>query len=403
MIAVLLAMTAATAAMAVTTGKTHAQDASTREAIEQRLTQIKAQIAEDERHLSETTEVEQASLETLEEIDRQVTMHAELVRTYGQRNRQIAHEMDTLRTVLDGLLVELEDLRSTYRSRAIHAYKYGRMHDLVLIASAESINQMLVRARYLRRFAQQRKRRFDAIRTASDEISQRRQALRAALTDNDRLLNEEQEQQQKLSRLRQSRHRVIADLREERSTLEESLEAKRAAAAALENRIREIIAAAESRRRTPGAADADATMAYAALSGSFLENHGNLPWPVRGVLRAPFGDIVNPVHGTKTPNPGIIIDTPESAEVRAVFDGYVIDVSVLPEFGKYVVIEHGAYKSVYSNFSVTYVAEGEEIGIGQRIGLAGTRTEPKGKALFFALFKDGSPVDPYPWLSSRYP
>ena len=371
-----------------------------RQATRQRLAELKAQIAEDQQHLSETTQAEQASLKTLEQLDRQIALRKELVRNYGRRMQQISGEMGALRTTLSSLGNELETLKNQYRSRAAHAYKHGRMHDLALIASSKSINQMLVRVRYLHRFAQQRRGRLAEIHATQKETEERNEELKDILDDNERLLDEERSEQQNLERLHQSRTRVISDLRTTRSTIEQSLETKRAAARDLENRIRELIAATD-RDRLRAREDLATAEEYAALSGSFLENRGQLPWPVKGVMREPFGDTVNPVYGTKTRNPGIIIEAPSSAEVRAVFDGRIIDISVLPEYGRYVVIEHGVYKSVYSNFSDTFIAEGDPVRTGQAIGRAGTPDEPKGTALFFALFKEGSPIDPSPWLVVR--
>lgn len=371
-----------------------------RQATRQRLAELKAQIAEDKQRLSETTEAEQASLKTLEQLDRQIALRNELVRNYGRRMNQISREMGALRNTLSSLESELETLKAQYRNRAAHAYKYGRMHDLALIASSKSINQMLVRVRYLHRFAQQRRNRLTEIQTTQEETEERNAQLEDILVDNERLLEEERSEQRNLERLHQNRTRVISDLRATRSMIEQSLERKRAAARDLENRIRELIAAAD-RDRLRAREDMATVEEYAALSGSFLENRGQLPWPVKGVMREPFGDTVNPVYGTKTHNPGIIIETPSSAEVRAIFDGRIIDISVLPEYGRYVVIEHGAYKTVYSNFSDTFIAEGDLVETGQVIGQAGTPDEPKGTALFFALFKEGSPVDPSPWLAVR--
>ncbi len=371
-----------------------------RQATRQRLAELKAQIAEDQQRLSENTQAEQASLKTLEQLDRQIALRKELVRNYGLRMQQISGEMGALRTTLSSLERELETLKTQYRSRATHAYKHGRMHDLALIASSKSINQVLVRVRYLHRFAQQRRDRLTEIRTTQEETEQRNEQLKDILADNERLLGEERSEQQSLERLHQSRTRMISDLRATRSTIEKSLENKRVAARDLENRIRELIAATD-RDRLRAREDLATAEEYAALSGSFLENRGQLPWPVQGVMREPFGDTVNPVYGTRTRNPGIIIETPSSAEVRAIFEGRIIDISVLPEYGRYVVIEHGVYKSVYSNFSDTFITEGDLVQTGQVIGQAGTPDEPKGTALFFALFREGSPIDPSPWLVVR--
>lgn len=377
------------------------QGASRQDETEQRLQDLKAQIEEDRRLLSETEEAERATVETLEQLDRQITLRKELIRNYRRRVQQITYEMDTLRTALNQLEGELNELKRQYQGRAKHAYKYGRMHDLALILSAKSINQMLIRVQYLHRFTRQRRERLVDIREAGSELRERRIELEEMLATNEQLLDEQEREQQDLEQLQQSRQRVLADLKQQGNTLEQSLERKQAAASELENRIRELTAAASSRRRIREAADPAAAAAYAELSGDFEDNRGRLPWPSRGVVSESFGNVVNPTYGTTTPNPGIVIETPASAEVRSVFEGQVIDVSILPEFGTYVVIEHGAYKSVYSNFSMTYVTEGDRVTAGQVVGRAGTDAEPKGKAVFFGLFKDGSPIDPRPWLRAQ--
>ena len=373
----------------------------TRQATEERLTQLKAQIEEDQRRLTETTEAERATMETLQNLDRQIALREELIRNYRRRVRQITHESDTLRYSLSQLESDLGRLKRQYQTRAKHAYKYGRMHDLALILSAQSINQMLIRVRYLHHFADKRRDRLSAIVRAGEDLRSRRADLEQMLTRNEQLLREAEQEQRNLGKLTRSRREVITELRQQRSTIERSIEESQTAARELENRIRELTAAASARRRVAEAANPRAAEEFIEMTGSFQQNRGRLPWPSPGVVREPFGDIINPVYGTKTPNPGVIIETPASAEVRAIFDGQVIDVSILPEYGTYVVIEHGEYKSVYSNFSMTYVAEGDRVKAGQIVGRAGTDAEPKGKAVFFALFKQGLPINPVPWLSQR--
>ena len=213
------------------------------------------------------------------------------------------------------------------------------------------------------------------------------------------LLQEAQKEQQKMQRLQRNRQGVIRDLRTQKSTLSEELTQKRAAASEFERRIRDVIASEGARRRAE--ANPQDEVDFAGLTGSFFSNKGTLPWPASGVIVEPFGEVVNPVHGTSTPNPGVLIATSPQAEVRAVFDGIVLSVSVIPEFGRYVAIEHGEYQSVYSNFSMIYVSEGMRVTAGQVIGRAGTDAEPKEAGLFFGLFKDGTPFDPRAWLRAQ--
>ena len=118
-------------------------------------------------------------------------------------------------------------------------------------------------------------------------------------------------------------------------------------------------------------------------------------------MTQPYGEIVNPELGTRTPNPGIFIETGPAEAVEAVFEGRVISVDIIPDYGTYVIVEHGAYHTVYSNFSLLYIRKGDDVAAGQMIGRAGTEAEPKGAGVFFALFKDGNGIDPKPWLAAR--
>lgn len=379
----------------------YGQSENDRTAIERRLRALREQIRQEEARLSETVQTEQATLQTLENLERQIAIRRELVRSYRQRMEQLAQTIDSLQQAARLLSQEIETLKAQYRQRALHAYKYGRMHDLALLLSAESINQMLIRARYLGRFARQRRAKLEAIQQATAQLEVRRQELLAARQETAELLQEAEAERQRLARLEQERRRVIQALRTQRVSLEQSLAQKRQAAQELESRIQALLAAERERQRAREAADPRAAVAFAELSGSFEQNRGRLPWPAEGAVIEPFGDIVNPVYGTRTPNPGILIGTAPQAEVRAVFDGRVIAVDAMPEYGTYILIQHGEYQTFYSNLSLVYVSIGQEVRAGQVIGRAGTDAEPKRAGVFFSLFRGGEVLNPTPWLRPR--
>ncbi len=376
-----------------------AQASEDRASTEQRLRELRQQIAQGEQQLSETLQAEQASLQTLKSLDRELAIRKELTSNYQTRLSELADESDSLRTSLDQLEVDLAVLKQQYRRRAIHAYKYGRLHDLALILSANSINQMLVRVRYLNRFADQRRKKLDDFQEAVTALEDRRTKLVETRVQTQLLLQEAQKEQQNMQRLQQNRQGVIRQLQNQRTVIAEELDKNREAASAFEGRIRDLIAAETARRRANATPQSEVD--FAGLSGSFMNNKGRLPWPASGVVVEPYGELVNPVHGTTTPNPGMLIATKPQAEIRSVFDGSVLSVSVIPEFGTYIAISHGEYQSVYSNFSMVYVAEGTAVTAGQVIGRAGTDAEPKQAGIFFGLFKDGIPFNPMPWLRSR--
>ena len=385
-----IAFLATALVFASATQRVYAQETEAVDATRQRLEELRSMLAQDEDKLSTARTRTQAGLQELDRYNREIAIRRELVSTYRQRQEELTALSDSLQTRIDAAQSDLDRLRSEYGRRATHAYKYGRMHSIALILSSESINQMLVRVRYLRRFADQRRTRLEAIQAAAEMLETERRRIDQTHRQTDELIANAQREESELQRLIGERQSAIGRLRRAEANLRGAIEERQAAVAELETRLSRMISASRGEAGpTPGGPD---------LTGPFEENRGSLPWPALGVVREPFGEFVNPELGTRTPNPGIFIATSAQAAVRSVFEGHVISVDIMPDFGTYVIIQHGDYHSVYGNFSVLFVGQGQAIQSGQEIGRSGTEAEPKGEGLFFAIFKDGQPIDPTPWL-----
>ena len=374
---------------------------------QQRLQTLQEQIQQQQSRLEKTAEAAESSQQKLEELQREIALREELVATYQQRLRQLRGERQQVQDTLQTLEDRLNALRSEYQSRARHAYMYSRVPDLALILASRSVNQMLVRIQYLQRFAQQRQEQRAGIQSATEDIEASRTELAEKRERTERLLAEARTERENLEALEADRQAVIADLRSRRSELQSEIEEKQAQAQQLEQQIQllsEKIArrsdASAPEATTEGARDASE---WADLSTSFEENRGALPWPAEGAITEGFGNRVDPVHGTETYHPGILIATNPESEVRAVYRGTVRGVDFVPGYGTYLVIRHGEYLSVYSNFSTLYVAEGETVEAGEVIGEAGTEAEPRGPGIFFAVFdrSQNTSVDPTGWLAAQ--
>ncbi len=378
-----------------------------RSATQQRLQTLQKQIQQQQQRLQKTAEAAESSQQRLDELQREIALREELVATYQQRLRQLKGERQQVQDTLQTLQDRLDALRNEYQSRARHAYMYSRVPDLALILASRSVNQMLVRVQYLQRFAQQRQDQRASIQSATEEIEASRSALAEKRERTERLLAEARIERENLEALEADRREVIADLRSRRSELESEIEEKQAQAQQLEKQIQLL---SEKIARRSDAAGSEATAdggrdasEWADLSASFEDNRGALPWPAEGAITEGFGNRVDPVHGTETYHPGILIATNPESEVRAVFRGTVRGVDFVPGYGTYLVIRHGEYLSVYSNFSSLYVAEGETVEAGEVIGEAGTEAEPRGPGIFFAVFdrSQNTSVDPTGWLAAQ--
>ncbi|MEM8487355.1 MAG: peptidoglycan DD-metalloendopeptidase family protein [Bacteroidota bacterium] len=373
---------------------------TTREVTEKRLRALQDQMTLDVIRISETEELERATLQTLADLDREIAVREELIETNQTLLRQIERSRDSLRTSMNELEKELGSHREQYQRRAIHAYKYGRLHDVALILAAESINQMLIRIRYLRRFADQRRGRLSQIITATNTIKSRQEEMEANVAEAEQLISGAVSEQAELKGLRGTRNKVISELKRQRADLQNDLEEKQQEADELESMIRRIIAGENSARSRAAANPVDAA-ANAQISSAFLANKGALIWPANGAVIEPFGEVVNPVYGTVTLNPGILISTTSSAEVLAVFDGEVVDIYPMPEFGNVITISHGDFTTLYGNMSIVYAPAGSEVRAGQMVGRAGTDAQPKGNAVFFGIFNNNTEVNPIEWLKKR--
>lgn len=363
---------------------------------QQRLDALRSQIDQLETRRNETEQKERATLKTLEETNREIKVRQALINTYEQRIAQLRDRRDSLRRSMNALEEHLERLMAEYQKRIRHAYKYGRLHDVALVLSAESINQMLIRIKYLRRFALERQRKREAIEATRSELAEQQEGLESTISENQQLLAESRQERKELVALRRQRRDLIEELRARQSEIEDELAQKRESVQQLEAKLEELMASEQRRREEAGE---EARAEARALTGSFQQNKGQLPWPVQdGVVTETYGTHVHEVYGTKTVSPGMTIKTEPKSLVRAVFSGTVARVFVMPGYGSCATLRHGSYMTVYCNLSSLYVREGDEVTSGDRIAHAGDETQPLGAAVFFGLFTGNGHVNPRPWL-----
>lgn len=366
---------------------------------EQQLEAIKNQIAADEQRLERTRTEEQAGRRRLDQATRDIRLREELVTTYDVRVQEMETEIDSVFTDLQDLKERVEALTTEYGERVRSAYRRGRMSDAALVLAAGSVNQMLVRIKYLRRFQDDRVRRRSTLGEAMNDLQERRRRLEETIRQTEEMRGQAVSEKRRLDGLRAERETVVAELRTRGATIERGLREKREAEQALRSRLRNLISASTARRETAANAVADA--AFTALTGSFESNRGRLPWPAGGTVIEPYGWTADPVYGTRTLNPGVFVAAPGETDVRAIFEGTVEDVGIIAEYGRYVMIAHGDYVTVYGNLSSTSVTRGSRVQAGAAVGRTGTAAESRGSGYFFGLFKGEDFIDPAPWLSRR--
>ena len=267
------------------------------------------------------------------------------------------------------------------------------------------------RMRYLREYADWQKRQANDIVEKQAEISRKQAEMEKTRAEKRTLLGTRQEESKKLESEEASQKEEVQLLNKRQKDLKADLQKKRRQAEALnrqiEKQIAEEIARAEAeakaareraererRAREQAAAKgkpvpeskkepireervADTKGGYAMtkaekqLSDNFANNRGRLPYPVAGrhTIVATFGEQQHQeLKYVRTSNSGIDIQTSPGADARAVFNGEVTRVFVVPGYNNSVIVRHGNYLTVYSNLSQVYVKAGDRVSTRQAIG-----------------------------------
>lgn len=148
--------------------------------------------------------------------------------------------------------------------------------------------------------------------------------------------------------------------------------------------------------------------------GSFINSKTGFMWPVPGFMK------ISSYWGTRWGTFHSGIDIAQGgifgARIVAMTDGVVIKTyNSCPHtdkksrcrcgsgWGNHVTIDHGTingarYQAVYAHMNSTAVSVGQQVKQGQTIGYVGTTGDSTGYHLHLTLIKNGSRVDPLPYL-----
>jgi murein DD-endopeptidase MepM/ murein hydrolase activator NlpD len=99
---------------------------------------------------------------------------------------------------------------------------------------------------------------------------------------------------------------------------------------------------------------------------------------------------------------GIDISAARSRDVRACADGVVIFAGYDSSYGKYIMIEHESFVSLYAHCDSLLCAAGDNVRAGDSIAVAGSTGRSTGPHLHFEIRVDGECVDPLDFVGCVY-
>lgn len=366
------------------------------------LQNLRSEISSLQSKLNELSDQEKKSLQALQNINQQNLLISRVITNLKQEERQKEREITRLNSEILELESEIEKLRDDYSNYLVWLYKHRKGSFLKFLLSAESINQAVIRYKYLNYITIEKQDVLNQLKEKKNRIVKLIDVREKEKLEKERLVNEKEKEQQSLVDKKLVSELIINSLKEDQNALLQEIDEKRKAEIQIKNLIAKLIE--EDRRRQE-------EMRLARLKNeevkfdynydnfeNFSNLQGELNWPVQaGKIVRNFGENRNIKLNTITLNYGVDIQTEKGEEVFAVAEGIISAIEWIPGYGSVMIITHkNNYRTVYGHISEISVIEGDKVNGGTLLGKVNQSLE--GNILHFEIWNERNYQNPEVWL-----
>lgn len=346
--------------------------------------ELKEQIADIDQWLAKAEE-DRSSLE------QQLTGIEQDISRLTRERRELRRQAEEQQQRLTELQKEEKDLNRTLESQREGLKKQIRaawmegdapaVKVLLNEIDPDKIARTMTYYEYLSRDTVQRLEVFNENLRQLRETQQEARAARARLG---KLEQDVEERQEKLTQSRSRREQTLAALDAEITDRKGEREELVADRERLEKLLREV-------------EEAIANIPSPNESEPFGSLQNRLPWPARGKVFSGYGDRY--ADGKLRRN-GLLMNTEENADIKAIHYGRVVFANWLRGFGLMTIVDHGdGYMTLYGHSSSLYTSPGDWVEAGEAIAAAGRTGGTDDPALYFEIRRNGKPVNPRSWLA----
>ncbi len=308
------------------------------------------------------------------------------IRIYNDQIYASQKEINRLKARVDTLSVYYSRLiKSAYKNRD------AKIWYMYILASSD-LGQALRRYNYFRTMTDKMNEQAAEIKRTQARIEEEKAEQMRLKEEAEVVRAQRQADLDLLSKEETRSNQIVKQLNSNKSKYQKELAAKKKQVEALNAEIKRLLA--EAMKPSKGE---KAEIDYK-LAGEFSANKGKLPWPAEGPVVDKFGQHYHPVYTKlKLPyNNGVGIALSPGTPVKAVFDGVVKQIVVMPGYNQCVLVQHGNYFTFYCKLKNTSVKAGDKVTTGQQIGTVDTINGET--QLHFQIWQNQTPQNPELWL-----
>ncbi len=324
----------------------------------------------------------------IEESDREISEYSDSIARKEKEISVIKARLDTLSAHYARLV------RGAYINRSPKVW-------YMFILASDNIGQAFRRYGYLRDLSRQMNVQASKIIDIREELEKESAKLTAMKRGAEAVRAQRVSEMNKLKAEEDETRSLVSQLKKNKKKYQSDLSRKQREVEALNREIERIIRSATESTGKSGKGGSQTVTRKPidyTLAKKFEANKGKLPWPADGPVVDHFGQRFHPVYtNLKLPfNNGVTVALPAGTEIKAVFDGVVKQIVVMPGYNKCVLVQHGNYFSFYCKLGTVSVKAGDKVKTGQVIGTVDTiggETQ-----LHFQIWSGRTPQNPEKWL-----
>lgn len=350
-----------------------------------------------DRQLSENASKSSSMLSNLTLIRKKVSNRKALVAESERQVRQYSDKIYLKQRTINRMQARIDTLSQHYTKLVLSAYKNrdARLWYMYMLAS-DNLGQAFRRMYYFKNLSSQMNQEARRIKEAKLELEKEREELQALKKEAESVKVVRAAELKKLQGEEKQSNKIVKQLQSNRKKYQAQLASKKKEVDALNREIERMVSSAMRGGSSKGSS---AKTEYdKKLAAEFSRNKGNLPWPADGPVVDRFGQKYHPVYKNLKlpPNNGVDIALSKGTKVRAVFDGVVKQIVVMPGYNKCILVQHGNYFTFYCKLGSTSVKAGDKIKTGD---LLGTVDMINGQVLLhFQVWQGNKPQNPEHWL-----
>lgn len=375
------------------------QKTSSMKKLESQRAQLEKEIAILNRQLKENSSAREQALSSLTLVRTKISAREKLIAGCDQTLRVLDDSIRTCKAELNRLQARHDTLSAYYARLVRGAYKNrdSRMWYMYVLSS-ESIGQGFRRFGYLRSLAAEMSSQATRIRETAAAMQVEKDRLESLRADAAAVRSQIVRERSKLREEEDESNRLVQKLGKDRKKYQKQLQEKNRQKEALNKKIADLIRQQSQKQSSGKKGRTTSTAVDAKLSSEFASNRGRLPWPVEGAVVETFGKHKHPIYqNVDLPqNNGVTLAVKKGTQAKAVFNGTVTQIVVLPGYNQCVLVNHGEYFTLYSKLGTVAVKSGDKVKTAQVIGTVDTIA---GEDLFhFELWHGTTPQNPENWL-----